>query len=71
MAETSRAEHVAWAKQRALEYAEIGDAANCIASMLSDMRKHRETAQSVFVLAVIAPRTGDKDQLRRWVEGVN
>jgi hypothetical protein len=36
----TRAEHLQWAKARALEYVEAGDLANACASMLSDLSKH-------------------------------
>jgi hypothetical protein len=38
----SRADHLAWCKQRALEYLDAGDRTNAIASMISDLRKHPE-----------------------------
>ena len=39
----SRAEHLAWCKQRALEYADLGDVATAHASLASDMSKHPGT----------------------------
>jgi hypothetical protein len=38
----TRAEHLAWAKQRALEYLDRGELDNAFASMVSDCRKHPE-----------------------------
>lgn len=35
-----RAQHLAWAKARALEYVERGDLTNAIASLVSDLGKH-------------------------------
>ena len=40
----SRAEHLAWCKQRALEYCDMGDVNQAYASMGSDLGKHPETA---------------------------
>lgn len=40
----NRAEHLQWAKDRALEYVESGDTAGALASMLSDLSKHEDTA---------------------------
>lgn len=40
----SRAEHMALCKRRALEYVDAGQLDNALASMLSDLSKHRETA---------------------------
>jgi len=73
----TRAEHMAWAKQRALEYADRGEADNCIASMISDLGKHEETKRSTTVavftaLALcIGGRQPNAQELRKWVEGFN
>jgi len=39
----TRAEHLAWCKERALAYVEQGDLNNAFASLISDLRKHPET----------------------------
>jgi hypothetical protein len=45
MTETrTRAEHLQWCKDRALAYCHRGDINQAVASMVSDMRKHPETA---------------------------
>ena len=36
----TRAEHLAWAKQRALEYVDRGELQHALDSIISDMRKH-------------------------------
>jgi hypothetical protein len=36
----TRAEHVAWAKARALEYVEAGNYQDAMSSMMSDLGKH-------------------------------
>jgi hypothetical protein len=38
----SRADHLAWAKERALAYAAAGDVAGALASIASDFNKHEE-----------------------------
>ncbi len=38
----TRSEHLAWAKTRALAYAEDGDVSRCHASLSSDLSKHPE-----------------------------
>ena len=43
MSEISRAEHLAWCKERALEYVMAGDCTQAFASMGSDLEKHPET----------------------------
>lgn len=39
----TRAEHLDWCKQRALEYVERGDCSDAFASMASDLNKHDGT----------------------------
>jgi hypothetical protein len=41
----TRAEHLSWCKQRAIEYVDNGDLPQAFASMSSDLRKHPETAR--------------------------
>jgi len=38
--------HLQWCKNRALAYCDAGDAGQAFASMLSDMRKHPDTADN-------------------------
>ena len=70
--EIPRAEHLAWCKQRALEYVDAGDLTNAVASMQSDMRKHPETIASMNVataaMGFLAVQDG-KEAVRRWIEG--
>lgn len=71
---TSRAEHVTWCKERALEYVGAGDLRSALASLQSDLRKHPATARHAAIdramsLAVI----GDLDtaaQMRTFIEGI-
>jgi hypothetical protein len=68
-----RAEHLAWCKQRALEYLDAGDMNNAVASMESDMRKHPET-QISDLLSMLGMRyliDRDAAAVRRWIEGFN
>ena len=39
----TRDEHLAWVRERALEYLEAGDPHSAIASLISDLGKHEET----------------------------
>ena len=43
---TTRAEHLQWCKDRAMEYVKTGDYNQAITSMLSDLTKHPETEKS-------------------------
>jgi hypothetical protein len=40
----TRAEHLAWCKERALEYIDAGDVQNGVTSFASDVRKDASTA---------------------------
>lgn len=42
----TRAEHLQWCKNRAMEYVRAGDLQQTVTSMLSDLSKHEETAAS-------------------------
>ena len=71
----NRAEHLQWAKDRALEYADMGDTTNAIASMTSDLSKHPDTAghDGILLMTMLA-MTGAFDrpgELRRYIEGFN
>lgn len=70
----TRSEHMAWCKQRANEYLAKGDIANGVASMLSDLGKHPETAHAGETMALIAMMTveqGDLAGAKRFVDGFN
>lgn len=66
--------HMAWCKQRALEYVDRGDLVNALASFSSDVRKDESTsttAVAMLVATVGMPRAvaGDVAGLRRFIEG--
>ena len=71
----TRTEHLQWAKDRALEYADRGDVANAMASLGSDLRKHPDTAASAaIVVDLMMPLAmiGDFErpgELRKFIEG--
>lgn len=69
----TRAEHLAWAKERALEYVIGGDMTSAIASMLSDLGKHPELERSVALGAVLSLTINRRgpDEVRRWIQGFN
>ncbi len=69
----TRAEHLAWAKQRALEYVNAGDNRGAVASMASDLLKHSgfDTAMVATLSMVGAMDVGSAERTRRWVEGFN
>jgi outer membrane protein assembly factor BamD (BamD/ComL family) len=70
----TRKEHLAWCKQRALEYLDRGDVANAIASMTSDLQKHPGTVGMPSVLIMMgykAVKDRDLGAARYWIEGFN
>jgi hypothetical protein len=72
----TRAEHLAWCKQRALAYVEQGDLQNALASMASDMRKHPETDTPAVTMllgmeGLRCVQAGDTQGMRRLIEGFN
>jgi hypothetical protein len=73
----TRVEHLAWCKERALEYVDRHDLANAVASMMSDLNKHEETRltgkmiATLGMVAAFAVIDGDSRGVRRWIEGFN
>lgn len=71
----TRTEHLAWCKKRALEYVDMGDISQAIASMCSDLGKHPETASPVAIqLAVMMLTSGQlrtPDEARKFINGYN
>ena len=69
----TRAGHLAWAKQRALEYADRGDMANAISSLMSDLGKHPETAGhsgiELMGMLVMGGLLDSPAELRKFIEG--
>jgi hypothetical protein len=72
MAQT-RAEHLKWAKDRALEYADQGDVAQAMASLGSDLNKHPETkdhsGMELMMLLAMSGRLDAPGELRKFIEG--
>ncbi len=70
---TTRAEHLAWCKQRALEYVDLGDLTNAVSSMVSDMGKHPGTEAScqapLAMIGMVNAADGDARRVREWIEG--
>lgn len=70
----TRAEHIAWAKQRALEELDAtGFTSNAVASITSDLTKHDETRATAAAIGqdgLKAALTGGPAAVRRWIEGI-
>ena len=73
----TRAEHMQWCKDRAMEYVNNGDLLQAVTSMMSDLEKHPETKSagtSLAMLGLLACRqaqSGDKDGVVRYIKGFN
>lgn len=73
---TTRTEHLAWCKQRAMEYVKTGDYASAVTSMLSDLSKHPETeAAADGILAQLGMfelmKGPTASSITRYIEGFN
>ena len=70
-----RQEHLDWCKTRALKYLDQGDVQNAIASMMSDMKKHDETApvmeSPAMAMLGMQAAMGGTGEARRFIEGFN
>lgn len=71
----TREEHLAWCKERALEYCDAGDIAQAFASMASDMQKCNETRADAAFLAglslMVNGQLSTPADMRRFIEGFN
>lgn len=70
----TRAEHLAWTKQRAIDaYDYSGKSADAISSLASDFGKHPETAghvQLTVMLGMATPMT-TRQQVVNFINGFN
>ncbi len=69
----TRKEHLEWAKARAREFLDAGDAAQAIASMASALGEHEAWSDSPMMptLVMVATIDGTIEAARRFVEGFN
>jgi hypothetical protein len=67
----TREEHLEWCKERAREYLDAGDLLNAVTSMGSDLDKHPELGCNAYLLMLGAldAQNGEREKVRRWVEG--
>jgi hypothetical protein len=72
---TTRAEHLAQAKRRALKYVDAGDLPSALASIGSDLDKHPETRDhpgtKLGLILMINGSLSTRDDMRRFIEGYN
>lgn len=71
----TRAEHMAWCKQRALQYVDAGDLGQALDSLTSDLRKHPDTREhNAIILGTMLAMNGHLNtaqKMREWIEGCN
>jgi endonuclease III len=72
----NRQEHLQWCKDRAMEYVKAGDFSSAVASMLSDLGKHKETeASSRGLLAQLGMlelmSNPTKERIEKYIKGFN
>lgn len=71
----SRAEHLAWCKERALQYLDSGDTSNAYASMASDLGKHDETVNhpgiQLGMMMLMGGQLNGVDAMRKFINGFN
>jgi len=72
----TREEHLAWCKQRALEYVDMGDLTEAWMSFTSDMNKHSETRGHPWLRTVgnklfVEHQLNTPDAMRDHINGYN
>jgi hypothetical protein len=70
----TREEHLAWCKERALEYLDRGEVRDGFMSMLSDLRKHIELEGHIGIqlgvgLMLTPGWIENEREVRHWIEG--
>ena len=72
--ETTRVEHLAWCKARALEYVERGELSQALALFTSDLGKHPETVRNEAPMAgtrlLLTGRLKTSVEMRSFIESV-
>lgn len=69
----TRAEHIAWCKERALQYVDAGDTDQAFASVASDLRKHEETVDhGALTLGsmLFGGHLSTPAKMREFIEGI-
>lgn len=73
--DATREEHLAWCKARALEYVDAGDVEQAFTSMVSDMRKHPQTAEhaalELFTSLHFGGHLTTQTAMRWFIKGFN
>lgn len=73
----TRAEHLQWAKDRALQYVEQRDHSAALASLVSDLGKHEELQKSEAIAKdlglrlLMAGLLNQPDEMKKFITGFN
>ena len=71
----TREEHIAWCKERAFEYLDLGQVANAWGSFVSDMQKHPETRSHDGLMLgsqlFVGGHLSSVSEMRHFIEGFN
>ena len=71
----TRAEHLQWCKDRAIEYIKVGDAEQAFASFGSDMAKHTDTANhsalKLGAMLFFGGHLATPAKMEQWINGFN
>lgn len=72
----TREEHLQWCKDRALEYYNDGELLNAVTSMMSDLKKHPDTAKlaegvlaALGLVAASQAQAGNAKLVRDYIVG--
>lgn len=75
MKDSTRAEHLQWCKDRAIEILDTGDVGQSFASFASDMSKHDDTkghsALELGVMMMFGGQLSGVDEMKKFIEGFN
>ena len=73
--ETTRQEHLEWCKKRAIEYCDMGDINQALASMGSDLSKHPETekhpAIQLGMMMLMGGHLNSPIEMKKFINGFN
>ena len=64
----TRKEHLEWCKKRALGYMD-DEPSSAMASFVSDMSKHKETANQLDMFRFLMLSLHKKEDIKRFIEG--
>jgi len=71
----TREEHLAWCKQRALEYVDADDMVNAFGLIVSDLGKHEGTqghpAIQLGMMQMMIGGLRTSQEMRQFIEGIN